>query len=67
MLHIIWSSALLISSEGWGRVLVSAAQLRPEAVRTMIVVVPGRLPLCHQLPSPLSRTFHPRAYRTSAV
>ena len=36
----------------------------PEAVRTMMVVVPGRLPLCHQLPVPLLRTFQPRAYFT---
>ena len=31
----------------------------------MIVVLPGRLPLCHQLPAPLFRTIHPRAYRAS--
>jgi hypothetical protein len=30
-------------------------------VRTMIVVVPGRLPLWHQLPAPLLRTIQPRA------
>jgi hypothetical protein len=41
------------------RVFVSAAQQNPEAVRTMMVVVPGRLPLCHQLGALL--TAHPRA------
>ena len=30
------------------RVLVKAVQHNPLAVRTMIVKVPGRLPLCHQ-------------------
>src|SRR5271154_865688 len=56
------SNAPLISSEGSVRVFVSAAQHIPVAVRTMIVVVPGRLPLCHQFPAPLFRTIHPLAY-----
>jgi hypothetical protein len=30
----------------------------------IIVVVPGRLPLCHQFPLPSSRTFQARAYFT---
>ena len=46
---------------GWPvlRVFVSAAQQKPEAVRTIMVVVPGRLPLCHQLFALL--TAQPRA------
>ena len=59
--HIILSRALLIWSEGSVRVLHRAAQQKPVAVRTMIVVVPGRLPLWHQLPAPLLRTIQPRA------
>jgi len=31
-----------------------------------MAVVPGRLPLCHQLPLPLFLTFQPLAYFTSA-
>src|SRR5664279_1671072 len=54
MFHIILSIAIFISSAGSARVLVSAAQHMPVAVRTMIEVVPGRLPLCHQFPAPLS-------------
>ena len=61
MFHIIWSRAVSISLEGWVRVLHSAAQQKPVGVRTMMEVVPGRLPLCHQLPAPLSRTIQPRA------
>lgn len=30
-------------------VLVKAAQQKPPWVRTAMVLVPGRLPLCHQL------------------
>ena len=41
------------------RVLVRAAQQKPEWVRTMMVVVPGRLPPCHQLG--ISLTAQPRA------
>lgn len=41
------------------RVLVRAAQQKPECVRTMMVEVPGRLPLCHQLG--ISLTAQPRA------
>ena len=37
------------SGESWRRVLVKAAQQNPLWVRTMMVEVPGRLPLCHQL------------------
>jgi len=33
------------------RVLVSPAQQNSPEVRTMMVIVPGRLPLCHQFPS----------------
>lgn len=62
MSHIIVSSAALISSEGWVRVFVNAAQHNPLAVRTMIVVVPGKLPPCHQLPAPLFLTSQPLAY-----
>jgi len=51
-----------MTSDGSVRVLVSAAQHRPVDVRTMMVVDPGRLPLCHQLPAPLSLTIQPRAY-----
>ena len=61
MFHIIWSRAELISSEGSVRVLHRAAQQKPVGVRTMMVVVPGRLPLCHQFPAPLLRTIQPRA------
>src|SRR6202044_375526 len=59
MFHIIPLSALSISSCGSVRVLVRAAQHIPVAVRTMRVVEPGKLPLCHQLPEP---TIQPRAY-----
>src|SRR6516165_372614 len=62
MSHTIWSSAVLIVLEGCVRVLVSAPQHMPFDVRTMMLVVPGRLPLCHQLPLPLSRTIQPRAH-----
>ena len=44
------------------RVFVSAAQHKPVEVRTMIVVEPGRLPLCHQFPAPSFLTNQPRAY-----
>ena len=46
---------------GWPvvRVFVSAAQQKPEAVRTMIVLEPGRPPSCHQLGALL--TAQPRA------
>ena len=66
MSHTIWSRARLMSSQGWRRVLISAAQQKPVAVRTRMAVVPGRLPLCHQLPLPLFLTFQPLAYFTSA-
>ena len=46
--HIIWSIALPVSLEG-SRVLARAAQQNPLAVRTMMLVVPGKLPPCHQL------------------
>src|SRR6516162_9723312 len=62
MSHTIWSSAVLIVLEGCVRVLVSAPQHMPFDVRTMMLVVPGKLPPCHQLPLPLSRTIQPRAY-----
>ena len=42
------------------RILVSAAQYMPFAVRTMFVVDLGRLVFCHQSPAPLSRTIQPR-------
>jgi len=61
MSHIIWSRAVSIWLEGWVRVLHRPAQQKPVEVRTMMVVVPGRLPLCHQFPAPLSRTIQPRA------
>jgi hypothetical protein len=61
MFSIIWSRAVLIWSLGSVRVLHRAAQHMPEGVRTMREVVPGRLPLCHQFPAPLSRTIQPRA------
>ena len=61
MFHIIWSRAVSIWLEGWVRVLHRAAQQRPVGVRTMMVVEPGRLPLCHQGPAPLLRTIQPRA------
>jgi len=54
-----------MSLAGWRRVLARAAQENPVAVRTMIAVVPGRLPLCHRLPLPSLRTFQPRAYFTA--
>ena len=44
------------------RVLVSAAQHMPVEVRTMMVVEPGRLPLCHQFPAPSFLTIQPLAY-----
>src|SRR3984957_21219658 len=59
MFHIIPSRALSISSCGSVRVLVSAAQHIPVAVRTISVVEPGKLPLCHRLPEP---TIQPLAY-----
>ena len=43
------------------RELHRAAQQKPVGVRTMMEVVPGRLPLCHQFPAPLLRTIQPRA------
>ena len=64
MFHIIPSSALSISSCGSVRVFVRAAQHIPVAVRTMIVVEPGKLPLCHTLPAP---TIQPRAYLAAEV
>lgn len=57
MSQTMLSRARLLS--GCLRALVSAAQQNPEEVRTMMVVVPGRLPLCHQLPAVL--TAQPRA------
>src|ERR1700690_3288469 len=57
--HMVPSSALSISSCGSVRVLANAAQHIPVAVRTMMVVDPGRLPLCHQFPLP---TIQPLAY-----
>src|SRR5271154_1910434 len=62
MFHIISSRAVSITLEGSVRVLARAAQDKPVDVRTMIVVDPGRLPLCHQFPKPLFRTIHPLAY-----
>ena len=62
MFHIISSRAVSITLEGSVRVLVRAAQDKPVEVRTMIVVDPGKLPLCHQFPKPLFRTIHPLAY-----
>src|SRR5271156_1511865 len=59
MFHVIRSSAVSISSCGSVRVLVRAAQHIPVIVRTMMVVEPGKLPLCHRLPEP---TIQPRAY-----
>jgi hypothetical protein len=50
MFHMSWSRAASISLEGWERVLHRAAQHMPVGVRIMMEVVPGRLPLCHQLP-----------------
>ena len=64
MFHIIPSSALSISSCGSVRVFVRAAQHIPVAVRTMMVVEPGKLPLCHRLPEP---TIQPRAYLAAEV
>jgi len=39
------------------RVLANAAQHIPVLVRTIMVVLPGRLPLCHQLPAPSGRAY----------
>jgi hypothetical protein len=64
MFHIIPSSALSISSCGSVRVLVRPAQHIPLAVRAMMVVEPGKLPLCHTLPEP---TIQPRAYLAAEV
>ena len=64
MFHIIPSSAVSISSCGSVRVFVRAAQHIPVAVRTMMVVEPGKLPLCHRLPEP---TIQPRAYLAAEV
>ena len=61
MFHMSWSRAASISLDGWERVLHRPAQQKPVLVRTMMVVVPGRLPLCHQFPAPLLRTIQPRA------
>jgi len=55
-----------MSSDGLRRVLMSAAQQKPLAVCTRMADVPGRLPLCHQLPLPLFLTCQPLAYFTSA-
>ena len=52
-------------SLGWVRVLVRAPQHLPSGVRTITLVVPGRLPACHQFPAPLLRTIQPRAYFAS--
>ena len=57
-------SPLSISSCGSVRVLANAAQHNPAAVRTMMVVDPGKLPLCHIFPPP---TIQPRAYFAAAV
>jgi hypothetical protein len=46
--HIIRSIAPPVSPEA-SRVLARAAQQNPLAVLTMMEVVPGRLPVCHQL------------------
>jgi len=62
MSHTISSSAASISSDGCVRVFVNAAQHMPLAVRTMIVVEPGKLPLCHQFPAPSFLTIQPLAY-----
>ena len=62
MSHTISSNAPLISSDGSVLVFVNAAQRIPVAVLTMIVVVPGKLPVCHQFPAPSLLTIHPRAY-----
>ena len=59
MFHIIPSIALSISSCGSVRVFARAAQHIPFAARTMMVVDPGKLPLCHMFPMP---TIQPRAY-----
>ena len=64
MFHVIRSSAVSISSCGSVRVLVRAAQHIPVAVRTMMVVEPGKVPLCHKLPEP---TIQPRAYLAAEV
>ena len=61
MFPIICASAVSISFDGSVRVLVRAAQHMPFAVRAIMVVDPGRLPLCHQSPAPLSPTIQPRA------
>jgi hypothetical protein len=54
MFHMSWSSGCCIR----------LAQPKPVGVRTMMMVVPGRLPLCHQFPAPLFRTIQTRAYRS---
>ena len=48
MLHTMLSNAKSMSEFG-RRVFASAAQQKPLDVRTRIVDVPGKLPLCHQL------------------
>jgi hypothetical protein len=65
MFHIIWSRAVLICSEGSVRGLHRPAQQKRVGVRTMMVVLPGRLPLFHQFPALLLRTIQPRALRAS--
>ena len=57
--HIVPSRAVSIWSWGSVRVFAKAAQHNPVAVRTMMVVDPGKLPLCHQFPIP---TIQPLAY-----
>src|SRR5271156_6301753 len=64
MFHSIPSRAVSISSCGSVRVLANAAQHNPVAVRTMMVVDPGKLPLCHMFPPP---TIQPRAYFAAEV
>jgi hypothetical protein len=66
MFHIMSSSAVSIAFDGSVRVFVSAAQQNPVGVRTIIVVEPGRLPLCHQFPES-TLTIHPLAYLAGVV
>lgn len=66
MFHIISSRAVSITFDGSVRVFVSAAQQNPVGVRTIIVVEPGRLPLCHQFPES-TLTIHPLAYLAGVV
>jgi hypothetical protein len=56
MFPIICASAVSISLDGSVRVFVRTAQHMPFAVRAIMVVDPGRLPLRHQSPAPLPPT-----------